>query len=317
MRVWGLTDGSAGMEAQARALAEGLHAVDCTMKTARLRKPWDIFPNGFFALAGKYAAPLWGGGMLSPPFPDLVISCGRKGAAAALTLRGCAPKVSFVHIGDPYVNAAHYDAVVAMKHDKITGPNVIKTRFALHGMTPQKLTEAREKWQKEFAPYPAPRVAVLLGGSTHRYTLTRGAMKKLIADIRRIKGSLLITPSRRTGKENLRLLQTALRRSDAYIHSLSGENPYLGLLAWADYIIVTNDSVNMMSEAVATAKPVYILPLPGYGAGKPARFAERLIDEGIARRFSPQPEHWSHAPVLEMPAIAQAIKNILKNQAIA
>ena len=35
-------------------------------------------------------------------------------------------------------------------------------------------------------------------------------------------------------------------------------NPYLGLLSWSQYVLVTADSINMVSEACAAAKPVYV-----------------------------------------------------------
>ena len=39
----------------------------------------------------------------------------------------------------------------------------------------------------------------------------------------------------------------------------SGRNPYLGLLAWADHLLVTADSINMVSEASAVGKPLYVV----------------------------------------------------------
>jgi mitochondrial fission protein ELM1 len=58
-----------------------------------------------------------------------------------------------------------------------------------------------------------------------------------------------------------------------------GANPYPGLLGWADAIVVTPDSVNMLSEAAAVGVPVHTLataPLPD----KLARFHAALRERG-------------------------------------
>jgi hypothetical protein len=39
------------------------------------------------------------------------------------------------------------------------------------------------------------------------------------------------------------------------------DNPYPGLLAWADRVIVTEDSVSMTAEAIASGASVYIAPI--------------------------------------------------------
>jgi len=222
----------------------------------------------------------------------------------------------FIHIQDPQCDAANYDLVIAMTHDKITGPNVIKTRFALHHITRDALENAHTKFSPLFAPYPKPHIAVLLGGSTNKYDFTARAMKKVITKLEQLtlktSGALLITPSRRTGEKNIALLQSRLRANNkVYIYDGKAENPYLGLLAVSDYIIASNDSVNMMSEACATGKPVYILKLAGHRGTKPARFAESLIADGIARPLEISLQPWSYTIADEMKLITQQVKTLL------
>ncbi len=85
----------------------------------------------------------------------------------------------------------------------------------------------------------------------------------------------------------------------------------MGMLALAETIIVTNDSVNMMSEAHATGKPLYILPLPGHANTKPARFAETLIRSGIARPLGSKLENWNYPVEDEMARLAAEVKAAL------
>ncbi len=278
---WGITDGSAGMVAQVRSLALAM-GLQPELKTISLKKPWSLLPNICYDSPLKscilpYA--LCEPKNITQSCPDIIISCGRKAALVALALKKKNPSLKVVHIQDPQMSSKHFDVVVAMQHDKITGSNVIKTLFALHSISPEILAAAKEKFTPRFAGYPQPHIAVLLGGSTNKYTLTKERMEVVITDLQEwlagTKGSLLITPSRRTGAENIASLQqTFAGNKNVYIYDGVEENPYMGLLAVADEIIVTNDSVNMMSEAFATGKPVTILEMEGHENTKPARFAE-------------------------------------------
>ena len=301
---WGITPGAAGMEAQVRALAEAL-GLSCEMKTAQLRTPFLALPSvAYTGGLGRFIVPHLldpNSDDLSGPLPDVVISCGRRAAAVAMGLRrwavGRGQSARFIHIQDPYVDPKHFDLVIAMAHDRITGANVIKTRFALHRITHAALKEAREAFSPQFSAYPAPYTAVLIGGSTNKYALTEVRMREVVETLQRVlahaPGALLMTASRRTGAANIAQLQEAfVGNPRVYLYDFVGENPYMGVLALADSIIVTNDSVNMMSEAQATGKPLYIMPLPGHEGTKPARFAEALVADGLARMLGDTIERW-------------------------
>ncbi|MGE0753799.1 MAG: mitochondrial fission ELM1 family protein [Alphaproteobacteria bacterium] len=336
MYCWGLAT-SVGMEAQVKALTEAI-AVDIRMKELEVRPPFVWLPNMLMASGlNRWMIPLMlrpGSDKLSSPWPEMVISCGRRSAMMALglqpylraqtrSLRRAGDsdngnfRTRFVHIQDPQVNPAHFDLVIAMDHDKVSGSNVLHTRYALHRITPQKLNEAAQHQAERFAAYPRPLVSVLLGGSTNKYTLTSAAMQEIIAKLRAMlasmPGSLFITPSRRTGEENIRLLQEVFYGNpNVYIYDGSGSNPYLAMLALADSIVVSNDSVNMMSEAAATGKPLYPLLLPGHSGTKPARFCEKLLAEGTMRLWSGNWQRWDYDIKGEMRQLAEMVKQRLQ-----
>ncbi len=126
---------------------------------------------------------------------------------------------------------------------------------------------------------------------------------------------LLITPSRRTGDENMAILKAALAGCPAFIWDGAGDNPYFGMLALADALIVTCDSVNMISEACSTGKPVHVLSLPAQGRrgnserDKFARFHRRLESAGKIRFFKGAIENWSYEPLLEMGRVSALIRD--------
>ena len=73
----------------------------------------------------------------------------------------------------------------------------------------------------------------------------------------------------------------------------AGDNPYFAYLAFADAILVTADSVSMISEAAATGKPVHILAVDG-GSAKFARFHQLMQRAGVIRPFAGSLESWSY-----------------------
>jgi mitochondrial fission protein ELM1 len=110
------------------------------------------------------------------------------------------------------------------------------------------------------------------------------------------KVGMVITPSRRTGAAQIAILRRILEPMGAYIWDMSGENPYFGFLAVADAIVVTMDSISMVSEAVATSAPVLVQSLPGKSR-RIGLFAQMLEREQRVRPFAAKWESWAVAPL--------------------
>jgi mitochondrial fission protein ELM1 len=121
--------------------------------------------------------------------------------------------------------------------------------------------------------------------------------------MRRDKVGLAVTPSRRTDPAVVRALAETLRPLGAYVWDMQGENPYFGLLALANAIVVTGDSVSMMSEAVATSAPVLVAALPGRSR-RIGLFTRSLFDDGRARPFQGRLETWPVEPLNDTPEAA-------------
>ena len=294
---WILTEGHAGMEAQCRGLAEALGLAP-TVKRVRVRLPWDALPNRLWFR--PLAAPTADSDTLAPPWPDLVISCGNVSAPLAAAIRRASGgRTRAVHIQNPKMDRRHFDLVIAPRHDGMAGDNVMSSAAAIHPVTPQKLAEGARRWAPALAHLPRPLTAVLIGGSNRRHRLTPAIAARLADDlvrfVRATGGSLAVTPSRRTGAENEALIRERLRDVPAYIWDGRGDNPYFGLLGLADAIVVTEDSVSMTSEAIATGKPVYVAGLAGESR-RLRSFHQMLMDDGITRPFDGQFATWSYAP---------------------
>ena len=305
---WLLTEDKAGMISQCLGLAEAL-GVTAQWKRLVPRAPWKYLPPQLWCCALHAAGP--GSDPLQPPWPDLLIATGRPTVAVARAIRLASGGKTFtVQIQNPGIAPRHFDLVVAPQHDRLQGANVICTHGALHRVTAARLAAEAQRLAPSLAHLPQPRVAVLLGGSNRRYRFTSALAQELgarLADLARSGFGLMITPSRRTDPQVLATLRAALIGLPAEIWDGQGDNPYFAYLGLADYLIVTGDSVNMVSEACFTGKPVYVVELEG-GSAKFRRFHEGLRQAGMTRPFTGVLEQWHYAPLDDTGTVAAEIR---------
>lgn len=311
-RCWVLSDGGAGMENQCLGLAAAL-GLEPEVKRVRIRAPWRWLPAAFQPFALSSLSPA--GDSLEPPWPDILIACGKQVAAPAAALRRASGGQCFtIYIQNPQRALSGYDAVIAPMHDGLEGENVIETLGGLNRITSERLEEAREAAPERLQTLERPRVAVMIGGPSKSHRMTPEILKPLIGVLlmaTAVKGgSLMVTTSRRTGLANQEALVEALGGHAGDLYLGEGPNPYFDYLALADLLVVTSDSVNMVSEAAATGKPVYLLALPG-GTPKFNRFYEALIDSGRVRVFEGALESFHYVPLRETERVAGLLKEIL------
>ncbi len=301
---WIVTEGIAGTENQCLGVAEAL-GLSPHVKRITLRQPWKLLsPWLKFECACTFTPPLEG------PWPDLLIASGRKSVAAARHIKKASGGKTFaVQIQDPRVCPKTFDLVAVPSHDPLRGENVVVTDAAPNRVTPWRLATARDRFESLYAPLPSPRAAVLIGGNSKTHRMTPAMTHKLAGQLKALaaKGtSLMVTASRRTGEENTRILQETLTGPNIAFWDGTGENPYFGMLAWADYILVTSDSSSMLSEASTTGKPVYMIPLEG-GSDKFQKLYSHLMNRGILRTFEGNLEHWTYEPLRDAAKIAAVI----------
>jgi mitochondrial fission protein ELM1 len=219
-----------------------------------------------------------------------------------------------VQVQNPRMDPRKFDLVVVNRHDEMTGPNVIVTRTALHRATPERMAEAAAVWAPRLAHLPRPLVAVLVGGTNGRFRLDAGVgaelASRLAGMMRADRVGLALTPSRRTDPAVTRELTDALASLGGWVWDGTGENPYFGLLGLADAIVVTMDSVSMVSEAVATRVPVMLAGLPG-SSRRIGLFTQGLIADGRVRDFTGRCEMWPVEPLDDTSAAAAEMRRRL------
>lgn len=309
---WIVTPPARGMKNQAVALAEalGLPYRDLTVAP---RRPWTWLPSGWWPLP-LLALPD-GREAFAPPWPRLLISCGRRSVPYALHIRRRSAGSTYaVHIQNPQTALSSFDLVVAPRHDDLHGDNLLLTDGSLHRVTPTLLRQETARFADRLGRLPRPLVAVLIGGRNRYYdfSTTEAAMlgEALAAFARRHGAGLAVTASRRSGAEAIDRLRRALADTAHEFWDFSGDNPYHGYLGSADAVVVTSDSVNMVSEATATGKPVYVYHLPGSGSRFEA-FHALMQESGRTRSFDGSLDSWSYEPPDDTGRAAAAIEAAL------
>ena len=306
--VWTLSDGHAGNVRQVQALAQAMALPEAQEWILRARAPWRwlsprCLPGAGQAFGGEFAQA-----MAMPP--KLAIGCGRQGALATRLLRRRGARA--VQILDPRIATRHWDMVIAPEHDGLRGDNVITMLGSLHPVDDLWLAAARQQFAG-FAQLPQPRTALLVGGTSAHAAFDAGALSQwldvLAARIAQEGGSVLATASRRTPEPARALLRDALVQLPGVVWCAErdGPNPYAGLLGWADRIVCTADSVNMLSEAAATNAPVFVAGIDALG-GRPRRFVERLLTVGRVHAFGDALTPFAVTPLRETARVATEVR---------
>jgi mitochondrial fission protein ELM1 len=296
-RIWALSEGHAGMASQVRGLAAAT-GLGWEERVADAGPAWRRVPKALWPARLDWLGG--GAAKLAPPWPAGVISCGGAAARIALAIRNASGGgTRLVHVQDPRVARDRFDLLVVPRHDRVPpAPNVIETRAAVHPVTKEKLAAAAETWRARFAGLRRPLVAVLVGGSNGRHRLTPAIAERLanqLASLADGGAGIALTTSRRTDPACGALLAGKLAPRGAFVWTGDGENPYLGMLALADAILATEDSVSMVSEACATGKPVHWIELEGRSR-RIAGFLAGLEADGVARPFAGRLATWRYDP---------------------
>ena len=310
--AWTLSDGHAGNVRQATALAAALGHIDAQDWSLRPHAPWRWAAPRKLAGCTQAFGRDFATALHAPP--ALAIGCGRQAALATRLLRERGSQA--VQILDPRLDPKHWDLVIAPEHDGLSGDNVIPLLGSLHPVDDAWLAQAREDFSV-LSPLPEPRTALLLGGpskhSNPDAATFAAQLTRLEAALLREGGSLMLTTSRRTPaawREQVRqrfATVPGVRWFGANGNTTDDDNPYPGMLAWADRIVCTADSVNMLSEACATRAPVYVLD-PTRTRGRLRRFHDSLLALGRTRALDDTLAPFTAEPLRETARVAAEVR---------
>lgn len=303
-RCWILSDGKAGDEAQCLGVTERLGlAADIRRIAPRPPYVW-LMPWGGI---DPREAPDRPHSPLAGPLPEIAIASGRRTASYLRKVKAMSGRRCFTaFLKDPRSGAGTADFLWVPEHDRLRGPNVLTTLTSPHRISPERLAAARQAPPYGLDRLTAPRVALVIGGNSAHHTFTPqdiAGLETKVAALAASGVSLMATASRRTPPALAASLARIVSESGGFFWDNTGENPYIALLALADAVVVTADSVNMVGEAAATGKPV-LLVTPSGGSVKITHFLQQLEQVGAVRPFAGRLEGPTYQPVDSTPLIA-------------
>ncbi len=265
--VWLVLGDKKGDNGQVETLARAL-GWDCERKHLQMREPY-VLGKPRVQASLHHIDPARSD-PLEPPWPDLVITIGRRPSMAALWIREqSGGHTKIVLVGKPSCAIERLDLIIASSEAHLPPlPNVMSVSLPLMQVDEAAVAEAGAAWQARFSELPRPLIGIMIGGPTSPFAFDASVIDGLIEVVTRIVqdlgGTPYLTTSRRTTPRLVADLKAKLP-PEARLFEWSPEapdNPYLGLLALADGFVVTGDSVSMMVEIVRLRKPLAIFPLP-------------------------------------------------------
>lgn len=284
--VWVLLDEVAGHMNQALGVAEALnlpYEAKNLKYTDAVKWPNILRFSSLRGLTPESAAEI------SEPWPDLVISAGRKTAPVAQYIkRKSKGRALTCHIMNPGFPSWGLDLLALPEHDgRRAGKKIVTTIGAPNRVQPDFLQQESAIWERTLSPFASPRFAVLLGGDTKGIAYNGDDGRTFAAQLQQFtgrKGSLLISASRRSPQPFVDAFKNSITQSH-YVHdpAKTRTNPYYAFLSLADAVIVTADSVSMISEACSSGKPVFLFRPAKFDAHKHERFLFSVIRQGYAK----------------------------------
>jgi mitochondrial fission protein ELM1 len=305
--TWVLTDGKAGDELQALSVAEAL-GLSPQIRRVSPKAPFTwAMPWGPIDPRERPNAP---GSPLEAPFPDLLIASGRRAVAYLRHVkRASGGRTYTAFLKDPRTGPGTADFIWSPDYDRLRGPNVLNTLTPPHRISRERIAAARAHPDGRLAHLPHPRVAVLAGGDSRHHRFTEADIARFVHCLGALAGTgagLMATASRRTPPALREALANLAERHNGFFWDGAGQNPYVGLLGLADFVVATADSFNMIGEAAVTGRPILVFE-PSGGHPKLDVYIESLKRHGIVHPFEGRLVGQPYEPLNSTLKIAAAI----------
>ena len=312
-----ITDGKSGDQAPCLALSEALHWQAICHQISpfapySVLAPWGpASPQDTSNLRRHIDALL-----AEATQPIRIIATGRRAVPSARWLKKIyGDQVFLVFLRNPRTSLAFADAVWAPSHDQLTGPCVFSTPLGPHRFSQNCLTDERKRDTFHLATLGPPRIAVLVGGQARRHRFTSADRVRFLEALQKLAAtpaSLMITTSRRTPAVLVERLQDHFGQSTQHrLWTGEGDNPLAAFLAWADGVVATTDSINMVGEAAATGRALSLFH-PSGGHPKFDRFLQELEKRAVLHNFTGQLAVDPYPPVDDTSLIADFVESRLQ-----
>jgi mitochondrial fission protein ELM1 len=206
---------------------------------------------------------------LAAPWPDLVITIGRRMSVVALWIKQqSGGKTRIALFNAPKGKAAAFDLVVAPGYYELAdNPRLCRIGLPLIAADADRIDAARQSFAESLGAMARPLHVLLLGGDMGARALDSSFAGSLVPRMRGShaqRGSIFVSTSRRTSAAAADAVSRELRPQDRLYRWKpdATDNPYFGLLAHGDSFTITADSLSMLTEVARLGKPIAIAAPP-------------------------------------------------------
>lgn len=232
---------------------------------------------------------------------DFIVSCGSSIACINHMLSVDLGAKSIVNLTPGITNKKKFDLVILPQHDREENSkelaNVVYTKGAPNLISDKYLDEQKEGLLKHFSHLKSKvrdKIGIFIGGSSNNVYITQHQIRVLLRQIREVSNELnmdiMITTSRRTPPTIERYLKTEVKADGKCILCVIANDQNVpeavgGILALSDIVVVSGDSISMISEAVTSGKQTIVF-LPKYieilfkSSNKHKKFIKTLDKQG-------------------------------------
>ena len=251
------------------------------------------------------------------PETTLFISAGSKAAPFCLALAKATHNKSAVLMTPSVLGTKSFTYAIVPEHDKpnLKQGNVITTLGAPNHIYMPNLKAIAEKFFSGRNLIGQKVIAILVGGSDANYKITSRWAREVLTPMLMVRDAkFLVTTSRRTGTSVENTVEEIFsgNPSTEYIFLYSrtpNQNSITAILGAATHVLVTEDSVSMVSEAVTAGFKVGLVRVPrttgkikhmlGFGARRFDEMFARFSEMGLIQDFR---DDWDLQKFLEAPA---------------
>ena len=293
INAWVISDGTKGMENQSLALAKLLNV---NFELVKYNPPY--FLKKFPLIRKLFISSVKDHLLKNKSPPSFIITTGKRMAGVSIALKFILKdRVKNIHIQNPKLPFEYFDLLLIPEHDNITAKNVIQTKGALTFFNFNELNKFQEREINLIKRSKKNLVLLMIGGNSKRYKPKNfdyyHLSMKVLEATKNLNCKLLVLLSRRTPLKAAKILNYSFIKHDENFQIVTSteQNPYPEILQIADYIIVTSDSVNMVSETATLPIPLFVSKF-SKETGKISNFLKNLEDLGILKKFEGQLFHY-------------------------
>ena len=314
INAWLLTEGAHGMVSQVEGLAKALN-VNFIHKKVVANSFWSLIPPSMTpASKSTFNFSNIIKDSLTNESPTVLISCGRKSIIPSIVLKNYLhkknnTKIFNIHIQNPKVHIDNFNFIVVPEHDRLEGENIIQSKGAIHYITDEEIQGAKALTTDKNV------LTIILGGPNKYYHFSLNELKNLFKKIELLflnkVEEIKIISSRRTPQSIVHFLQDRYKdNSKITVDSSLTRKNYVQALAQAKKIIVTSDSISMLSEAATTGVPIYLAKLkPHKNDYRFSNFLKLFEKLNIIKDLETSEENWTYDKLYETKRIAELLKN--------